>query len=190
MGDPKYSRKKYETPSHPWEKARIEREDELVQKYGLKNKREVWRAETFLRHIRGQARSLLALAGMEQAEKEKERLIKRLARLGMLPENAILDDILALTVEDVLARRLQTVVYLRGLASTPKQARQFIVHRHIAINGRIVDVPSYLVRKDEENYITYSYSSPLQDEAHPMRPKAEEVVKVVPAEEEKEVEVK
>ena len=175
MGDPKFPRKKYETPSHPWEKVRIEREAELVQKYGLKNKREIWRAETFLRRIRQQARNLLAAGGQEQSEKEKKLLLNRLFRLGLLPENATLDDVLSLTTENILSRRLQTLVYLKGLASTMKQARQFIVHKHIAVNGRIVNVPSYMVRRDEEDAISYAPSSPLQDEDHPMRPKAEKV---------------
>lgn len=186
MGDPRFPRKKYETPSHPWEAERIKRERELIYKYGLKNKREVWRAETFLRRIREQARRLLAMPGEEQAEKEKENLLKRLFRLGILPANATLDDVLALNVEDVLGRRLQTLVYIHGLARTPKQARQLIVHGHIAIDGRKVRVPSYLVRKEEEEKITYSYSSPLNDEMHPMRPKIEE--RVVIKEEEKEEE--
>ena len=186
MGDPRFPRKKYETPSHPWEAERIKRERELIYKYGLKNKREVWRAETFLRRIREQARRLLAMPGEEQAEKEKENLLKRLFRLGILPANATLDDVLALNVEDVLGRRLQTLVYIHGLARTPKQARQLIVHGHIAIDGRKVRVPSYLVRKEEEEKITYSYSSPLNDEMHPMRPKAEE--RVLVKEEKKEME--
>jgi len=175
MGDPKFPRKKYETPSHPWEKVRIEREAELIQKYGLKNKREIWRAETFLRKIRQQARNLRAAGGQEQSEREERLLLKRLFRLGLLPENATLDDVLSLTIENVLSRRLQTVVYLKGLASTMKQARQFIVHKHISVNGRIVNVPSYMVKREEENAILYSMSSPLQDEDHPMRPKAEKI---------------
>ena len=40
MGKPKFSRKKYETPSHPWEEDRIKLENELIKKYGLKNKSE------------------------------------------------------------------------------------------------------------------------------------------------------
>mgnify|MGYP000424446651 CR=1 FL=1 len=184
MGDPKFPRKKYETPSHPWEAERIGREKEILHKYGLKNKREIWKAETFLRRIREQARRLLAMAGEEQAEKEKEKLLKRLAKLGILPENASLDDVLALTIEDILARRLQTLVYLHGLAKTPKQARQFIVHGHIAVDGRKVRVPSYLVEKEEEDKISYSYSSPLNDELHPMRPKVEERILVKKEEEE------
>ncbi len=188
MGDPKFPRKKYETPSHPWEAERIKRESELIEKYGLKNKREVWKAETFLRRIREQARKLFARG--KEAEKEKEKLLKRLFRLGILPENATLDDVLALTVEDILARRLQTLVYLHGLAKTPKQARQFIVHGHIAINGRKVRVPSYLVRKEEEDKISYSYSSPLNDELHPMRPKVEEKLFIRRKEEERKEERK
>ncbi|NIA09898.1 MAG: 30S ribosomal protein S4, partial [Nitrospiraceae bacterium] len=132
MGDPKFPRKKYETPSHPWEAERIEREKELVQKYGLKNKKEIWRAETFLRKIRGHARDLFVGAGEKQTEKEKEELLQRMITLGILPPNSQLDDILALTIEDILARRLQTQVYLHGLSYTAQQARQMIIHGHIA----------------------------------------------------------
>ena len=173
MGDPRFPRKKYETPSHPWEKERIRREREILYKYGLKNKREIWKAETFLRRIRGEARRLLAKAS-EESEEEKKNFLKKLARLGILPENSTLDDVLALNIENVLSRRLQTLVYLHGLARTPKQARQLIVHGHIAVDGRKVRVPSYMVKKMEEDKITYSYSSPLNDEMHPMRPKVEE----------------
>lgn len=173
MGDPRFPRKKYETPSHPWEGERIKREREILYKYGLKNKKEIWKAETFLRRIRGEARRLLARTG-EESEEEKEKFLKRLARLGILPENSTLDDVLALNIENILARRLQTLVYLHGLAKTPKHARQLIVHGHIAIDERKVRVPSYIVRKMEEDKIKYSYSSPLNDEMHPMRPKIEE----------------
>jgi small subunit ribosomal protein S4 len=175
MGDPKFSRKKYETPTHPWEAGRIEREREVILKYGLKNKKEVWKAETFLRRIRGQARRLFAREGEKQAEKEKDELLKRLAKLGVLPVEAKIDDVLALTLEDVLGRRLQTLVYLHGLANTPKHARQLIIHGHIAINGRKFRVPSYIVRKGEEDMISYTPSSPLTDELHPMRPQVEKV---------------
>jgi len=110
MGDPKFPRKKYETPSHPWEGERIERERELVRKYGLKNKREIWKAETFLRKIRGHARELFVGTGRKQTEKEKEELLKRMITLGLLPPDSQLDDILALAIEDILSRRLQTQV--------------------------------------------------------------------------------
>ncbi len=188
MGDPKFPRKKYETPSHPWEAERIEREKELVQKYGLKNKKEIWRAETFLRKIRGHARDLFVGAGEKQTEKEKEELLQRMITLGILPPNSQLDDILALTIEDILARRLQTQVYLHGLSYTAQQARQMIIHGHIAVNGRKVRVPSYMVKKSEEGEIKYVASSPFSDEMHPMRPKAEQKNEITT--EVKEMEIK
>ncbi len=177
MGDPRFHRKTYETPRHPWEAERIKEEWELKKKYGLKNKREIWKAKSILRNFRGQARNLQARLryGDPQAEKQQKQLFTKLIRLGILEEsNATLDAILSLTVEDILRRRLQTVVYLKGLARTPRQARQFIVHGHIAINGRRVTIPGYLVRRDEENAIDYYEHSPLANEMHPMRPQVVE----------------
>jgi len=174
MGDPKFPRKKYETPSHPWEAERIERERDLMHKYGLKNKKEVWKAETFLRNIRGHARELFVGVEEAQTKKEKEELLQRMTSMGILPPNSALDDILALTIENILARRLQTQVYLHGMAYTPKQARQLITHGHIMVNGRRVRVPSYMVRTAEEDTIQYAEASPLADDVHPMRPSVEE----------------
>jgi len=179
MGDPKFARKKYETPSHPWDKDRIEAENALIKKYGLKNKREIWRAQTMLRKFRAQARSLLGkvTSSDPQVKRETEQLLGRLHRLGILPENATLDDVLALDVESILKRRLQTIVYLKGLASTPFQARQFIVHGHICIDNRRVTAPGYMVLKKEENMIEYHPSSPLTDSTHPARPSIEFAVR-------------
>ena len=173
MGDPKFSRKKYASPSHPWQKARIERETTLKKKYGLRNRKEIWKSETILRNFRSQARLLLAKRGEEQAEKEKNQLLNKVINLGLLPLESNLDDILALDVEKVISRRLQTLVYLRGLSSTTRQARQLIIHGHISIGGRKIRVPSYMVRKNEEDTITYSHLSPLNEEEHPVRPKAD-----------------
>ncbi|HEC94630.1 MAG TPA: 30S ribosomal protein S4 [Thermoplasmatales archaeon] len=178
MGHPKRPRKKYETPSHPWQEDRIKHENELMKKYGLKNKREIWKAETQLKKYRNLARSLLAKIGSEeeQYKRETDQLLTHLVRMDILDTGATLDDVLALHEEDILARRLQTIVYLKGLASTPKQARQLIVHGHIAIGGRKVTVPSYMVRADEENEIDYAPDSPLADLSHPARP-AVDVIK-------------
>ncbi len=151
-------KKKYESPKHPWERTRIEREAEIRRKYGLRTKREIWRAETILRRFRREARRLQAMLG-EAAEREKKQLIDKLVSLKLLEENAALDDVLSLTLEDILERRLQTVVYRKGLASTPKQARQFIVHGHIVVKGRKVTVPSYMVKADEEGLIGHRKGS-------------------------------
>jgi small subunit ribosomal protein S4 len=168
MGDPKRQRKKYETPSHPWIKERLDRERVLKRNYALKNKKELWRHETQLKEFRRRARRLLAARG-KQAEIERQQLLQRLYRLGLLPADAVLDDVLSLTVEDVLERRLQTIVYRKGLARTMKQARQLIVHGHIEVNGQVIRSPGYLVLREEEDAITYAKGSPFAKEGHPER---------------------
>jgi len=166
MGDPRRHRKKYVTPTHPWDKARLEKEVQLVVKYGLRNKRELWRFQNILRKYRRVARDLLAKIDLpgkegEVAKAKAQMVIRKLYRMGILPENATLDDILNLSVEDFLERRLQTIVYRQGLARTIKQARQFITHGHIAIDGRRVTVPSYIVTRDLESKISIYKNSPL-----------------------------
>ncbi|WP_456472421.1 30S ribosomal protein S4 [Methanocaldococcus sp.] len=172
MGDPRRRYpKKYETPNHPWIKERIEREKELCAKYGLRRKREVWKAETILRKYRRQARRLISDT-TEQGAKEAKQLFSVLRRYGILrKENPTLDDVLSLTVEDILERRLQTLVFRKGLARTPRQARQLIVHGHIAVNGRRVTAPSYLVKVEEEDSIGYYKTSPFNNNDHPERAK-------------------
>jgi len=172
MGKPKFSRKKYDTPSHPWQEQRIHSENELVRKYGLKNKKEIWKAETALRKYRGQARELLAKVDSDDPQEKKEinQLLTHLTRYNILPLNSTLDDVLALETEAILARRLQTLTYLKGLANTPKQARQLIVSGHIAIADERITIPSYRISKKEENDIGYAPDSPLNDASHPARP--------------------
>ncbi|WP_455393178.1 30S ribosomal protein S4 [[Eubacterium] cellulosolvens] len=173
MGNPKQPRRKYDTPSHPWQGDRIKLENDLIKKFGLKNKREVWKSQSILRNFRQQARLLNARLRMAdiQAEKERTQLLNRLINLGLLSSNSNLNDVLGLEVENILNRRLQTQVYLKGLAHTPKQARQFIVHGHISISGRKVTIPGYLVKNIEEDTIEYNQYSSLTNELHPMRPK-------------------
>ncbi|ACX73489.1 ribosomal protein S4 [Methanocaldococcus vulcanius M7] len=168
MGDPRRRFKKsYETPNHPWIKDRIEREKELCKKYGLRRKREVWKAETILRKYRRQARRLIS-DRTEQGAKEAVQLFNVLRKYGILKiEDPTLDDVLSLTVEDILERRLQTLVFRKGLARTPRQARQLIIHRHIAVDGRVVTSPSYMVSVEEEDKIGYAKNSPFNDNNHP-----------------------
>jgi small subunit ribosomal protein S4 len=155
MGDPKKPRKKWEKPGHPWIKSRLEEEMRLMGEYGLRNKMEIWRAQTLLRRLRSRARSLLALPPDVRAKEERE-LVNRLYRMGLLKSStASLDDILSISIGDVLERRLQTIVYRKGLAKTIHSARQLIVHGHIAIAGRRVTSPGYLVSRDEEEIIGF-----------------------------------
>jgi small subunit ribosomal protein S4 len=172
VGDPKFLRRTYDTPKHPWEAARMEQESKLLTKYGLKNKKELWKAQSILRGIRRQARELQARlrAGEEQAKRESDGLLGRLTRLGLLPPGSpTLDDVLALTLEEILARRFQSVVTTRGLAPTPKGARQLIVHGHLSIRDHRVTRPGYLVLAAEEGLIAYAPGSPLNSEEHVIR---------------------
>lgn len=176
MGDPKFSRKTYDTPSHPWQGERIKAEVEVVRAFGLKNKTEVWKAETILRNLRKQSRDLQARlrSGDKQAQIEAEALLNKCGRLGFLPVGSNLNDILSLKDEDVLSRRLQTIVFEKGLSSTIKQARQMIAHGHIFMNGHRVTVPGYIVSRAEEASVEYNPASPYTDEMHPMRVSAEQ----------------
>ena len=175
MSSQKFPRKKYDTPLHPWKETRIKSERELMKKYGLKNHKEVWKAKTYLGKHREQARELLAKLGTAspQAKKESDQLLLHLSRMGIVAMGASLDDVLALDTESVLSRRLQTLVYLKGYSSTPYQARQLISHGHVAVNGKKVTIPSYMVAKEEETQIQYTIRSPLNELSHPARPKGE-----------------
>lgn len=161
----------YETPNHPYQGERIAEESGLIGKYGLQNKEELWRAESELRQYRRTARTLIGEAGgdVEAADREGEEFLTRLQRLGILGAEDSLDDVLALGVTDLLERRLQTVVYRKGYASTTTQARQFITHGHVVVDGQRVRVPSYKVPVYEEDSIDFDGNSPLSDDLHPER---------------------
>lgn len=168
MGDPKKQRKKFETPRFPWRTDVLETELKLLGQYGLRNKREIWRHKTLLSKYRGIARSLLGMS-VEERRKLEKQLLDRLHRLGILPETAVMDDVLVLSLEDILERRLQTLVFQKGLAKSIHQARQLITHGHVAIAGRRVSSPSYLVLREEEAKITYAPTSPLSTPSQPLR---------------------
>jgi len=150
----KRQRKKYQTPTKPWDKERIGTEKTLLKNFGLKTKREIWKTQAMLRKYRRLAREL---AG-RQDETKKKVLMDRLMRFGIVTKDATLDTILGLTIEDFLNRRLQTILHKKGLANTPKQARQFITHRQVVIDNRKVRYPSYMVSVDEEEKIIVKIS--------------------------------
>jgi small subunit ribosomal protein S4 len=154
MGDPKKRRKAYQRPRKSFQKERIVSEKEAKELYGLKNKREFFRAESVIRNKRAIARKLLALDLEERLKREKE-LLDSLIKQGILNGEPTLEDVLVLSPESILERRLQTVVWRKGLANTAKQARQFITHGHIQVNGSKVNKPGYLVRTEEEPSIRY-----------------------------------
>ncbi|MBI2175955.1 30S ribosomal protein S4 [Candidatus Woesearchaeota archaeon] len=168
MGDTRRFDKSFARPFKPWDDTRIDEEKKLLKDYGLKNKREIWKAESLLRRFKAQAKKLIATRG-KQAELEKQQLLTRLKSLGLTTETADLDTVLGLTIKNVLDRRLQTVVHNRKLARSIGQARQFIVHEHINVSGKKIGVPSYLVRKEEEEAVTFSPESAIASEMHPER---------------------
>jgi small subunit ribosomal protein S4 len=168
MGDPKKQRKKFDTPRFRWRKDILQEELKLIGQYGLRNKHELWRHKTMLSKTRGIARSLVGKTPEERVKMENE-LLTRLKKLGILNETAVLDNVLDLSIEDLLERRLQTIVFRKGFARTAFQSRQLITHGHITIGNRRVTVPSYTVSKDEEPNVIYSPQSILTNETHPLR---------------------
>jgi small subunit ribosomal protein S4 len=168
MGDPRKQRKKYETPRFPWRADTLQLELRLLGEYGLRNKHELWRHRTMLSKYRGIARSLLGMS-TEQREVPEKQLLSRLSRLGILPETAVLDNVLDLSLEDILERRLQTLVLRKSMARSIYQARQLITHGHVAIGNRRVFSPSYLVLKDEEDKVAFSLTSAVANPEHPLR---------------------
>ncbi len=174
MGYPGKNTKSYDTPRHPWQAARLAEEVGHVKTYGLRNKREVWKAQTLLRNYRRSAMEMLAeitegeLAG--HVKQKSDDILTKLKRYGILSQEGGLDDILALDARNFLDRRLQTQVYRQGFANTLRQSRQFITHGHIAIEGKKVTVPGYMVTKEDELKIEYYLNSPLKSESHVQRP--------------------
>jgi small subunit ribosomal protein S4 len=153
----KKQKRKFERPRKIWDKVRIDEEKKLMQNYGLVRKKEVWRTESILRNYRGLARHLAA-----GRDKEKEKiLLDKLFRMGLISKDASLDDVLALTVDKVLERRLQTLVFRKGMAKSAKQARQYIVHGHIAFEGRRMKWPSTLINIGGEDKIGFYEKSKI-----------------------------
>jgi small subunit ribosomal protein S4 len=139
----------------------------LIGTYGLRNKKELWKHSTDLSNFRRQARNLLALPPSERQLSEQE-LVTKLTRIGVLQEPS-LDSVLDLTLENVLERRLQTIVFRKGLAASMHHARQLVAHGHIALDSARVTTPARLITAGEEDRITYSPKSALNDESHPAR---------------------
>jgi small subunit ribosomal protein S4 len=152
LGDPKKARKMYSRPRSPWRADQLAQELYLLGTFGLRNKRELWKAQTEMSSVRKQARTLLAATEIVRNREEK-KLLDSLQRKGLIRELASLDDILSLTVEDMLARRLQTMVFKKGMALSPLHSRQLIVHGHIAVGNRVITVPGYQVGAKEEETI-------------------------------------
>merc|ERR1712001_410228 len=155
--------KTYTTPRRPFERARLDQELKLIGKYGLRNKREVWRVKYSLAKIRTAARTLLTLEEKDHRRLfEGNALLRRLVRIGVLDESKMkLDYVLGLSIEDFLERRLQTQVFKLGLAKSIHHARILIRQRHIRVRKQVVNIPSFIVRLESQKHIDFSLKSPF-----------------------------
>jgi small subunit ribosomal protein S4 len=164
MGDPRKLRNKYERPKKLWDVDRLAEEKGLKAEYGLRNMRELWRSTAELKKFRREARRLLSVTEEERRDDAK-KILAKLARLGVLGEGAVIDDVLSLEVKSMLERRLQTLVLRKGLAKSTAQSRQLITHGFIAINGKKVTRPGYIVSLAEE--ATLAYARPIDISVKP-----------------------
>jgi small subunit ribosomal protein S4 len=182
LGDPRKARKQYSRPRSPWRADQLAQELYLLGTFGLRNKRELWKSQTHLSSIRKQARTLLAATEQVRLREEK-KLLDSLRKRGLVTETATLDDILSLTVEDLLSRRLQTMVFKKGMALSPLHARQLIVHGHVMIGGRVITIPGYEVGHDEETTVALKGATegvaPASEAAAEGAPAAEGSVEVM-----------
>jgi small subunit ribosomal protein S4 len=151
-------RKKFKRPKTAWSLVNIKEDRDLIREYGLRRKHELLVAREILRGFRQRARNLIGTKNPE----EEQKLLDKLEKLGLLREDKELDDVLALNVNKILDRRLQTIVFKKGMAASMKQARQLITHGHITINGRRMTFPSCLVPVEKEGKISWHASSKVR----------------------------
>ena len=143
----KRKHKLYSKPKRPFDKARIEEEAKIKEEYGLKNKIEIWKADSQIKAIREKAKKLIS------AGHEKQRsLFERLKKIGFRADS--ISEVLSLEKKDYLNRRLQTIVFKKRLAQSPKHARQMITHKKILVDGKAIDSPSYIVPVEFEGKIS------------------------------------
>ena len=142
----KRKHKLYSRPKRPFDKKRIEDEAKIKEEFGLKNKKEIWKADANVNLMRKRAKEMIHLNQGEQ-----KNFFDKLNKIG-IKVNSIAD-ILSLNKEDYLKRRLQTIIFKKKLANTVKSARQLIVHKNVFVDGKIINSPSYIVPVELENKI-------------------------------------
>mmetsp|Transcript_2426 Transcript_2426/g.3543 ORF Transcript_2426/g.3543 Transcript_2426/m.3543 type:complete len:201 (-) Transcript_2426:229-831(-) len=153
--------KTYKVPRRPFEKERMDSEMKLIGEFGLRNKREIWRVQYILSKTRAAARELLTLDAKDPKRLfEGAALMRRLHRMGVLDEDKNeLDYVLGLKINDFLERRLQTQVYKLNLARSIHHSRVLIRQKHIRVGKQVVNVPSFLVRQENQAHTDFALSS-------------------------------
>jgi small subunit ribosomal protein S4 len=143
----KRKHKTYSRPKRPFDKARIQEEAEIKKEFGLKNKREIWKADAKIKEIREKAKRLISAD-----ESDKRAFFERLKKMGFKVDS--ISDVLSLDKADYLRRRLQTVLVNKRMAHTMKSARQLVTHKKVLVGTSNINSPSYIVPVDLENKIT------------------------------------
>ncbi len=163
----KRKHKLYSNPKKPFDKLRIEEEKKIMEEFGLKNKKEIWKAEAKVKLVREKARKLI-----KSPPENQKNLFDQLKKIDIKVDS--LTDAFALDIKDYLERRLQTIVFKKRFANTIKEARQKIVHRKILVDQKVINKPSYLVPVELENKITLKVKSPLLKEVSENKDKINE----------------
>lgn len=146
----KRKHKRYSKPKRPFEKERILEEEQIKKDFGLKNKKEIWKADAEVKRMREKAKKLISASPNDQ-----KALFDRLRKIG-LDVNSI-SDVLSLDKSDYLNRRLQTVLVNKKLAPSPRSSRQLITHKKVLIDNRVVSSPSYIVPVELEDKIVLKH---------------------------------
>ena len=169
MGAPIRHRKKYLSHKQRWNKETIEEEKKLVEDYALKNKKEIRKVEFLLSKLKRQAKEFNT-SEENKTNQQVQSFLMKLKNIGFLPQEATsIDAVLDISPRDILERRLSNLVYKLKLARTPRQARQFVVHRHIRVFDKVIDAPSSIISLENEGQIRFRAESSLFDENHPER---------------------
>lgn len=156
-------RKRFKRPKSPFDTEQINEGKEIKKKFGLRRKKEMWIAQEVLRQYRQRARNLIAVSDPEG----EKVLLDKLVKIGLLAKGSNqLDDVLGLTLENLLERRLQTVLFRKELTKTVSQARQAIVHGHVTLDGKRMVFPSYTVKSEEESKLQCSFKPPEPQAKH------------------------
>ncbi len=145
-------KKLFVRPKKAFESVRIKEENIILKKYGLKTKREIWKSLARVNYFRRRAKDLA-----RSSREDQEVFLSKLKALGLNTNS--LADVLNLKVENLLERKLATVLVRKKLASTPKQARQFIVHKKVIVGGNVINIPNYIVPLNLEHTIVVKKSS-------------------------------
>ena len=176
MGDPRKLRKKYQTPVHPWNKTEIDESKKFKSEFGIRNRKELLKAETFLKKYKDIAKRLTADKSA-QGQKEKQQVLDKFQRYGLLPAGSELHNILNIDLSTVLERRFQSILVKLGHAKTMPQARQFVVQRHVFVGNKGITSPTKLLTLEEESQIRFKPTSKLADDNHPERVNEAEKIK-------------